>query len=138
MATISPPTEAYLSPKYNKEAVEDSSSRPASQVSNSGSQDLANTFNPDWRFVVAFSSLSIITLMAALDATSISVALPIMARVLNGTAIEAFWAGTSFLLTSTVFQPVLGKLFHDLSFLATANQNRQFLEHLWTKAFDIL
>jgi MFS family permease len=46
--------------------------------------------------------------MAALDATSISVALPIMARLLHGTALEAFWAGTSFLLTSTVFQPVLG------------------------------
>jgi hypothetical protein len=46
--------------------------------------------------------------MAALDATSISVALPIMAQKLKGTAIEAFWSGTSFLLTSTVFQPVLG------------------------------
>lgn len=31
-----------------------------------------------------------------------------MARVLNGSAIEAFWAGTSFLLTATVFQPVIG------------------------------
>jgi len=31
-----------------------------------------------------------------------------MAKSLGGTAIEAFWAGTSFLLTSTVFQPVLG------------------------------
>lgn len=50
--------------------------------------------------------------MAALDATSISVALAIMARVLGGTAIEAFWAGTSFLLTSTVFQPVLGSFSH--------------------------
>jgi len=49
-----------------------------------------------------------ITLMAAIDATSISVALPIMARLLHGSAIEAFWTGTSFLLTSTVFQPVLG------------------------------
>lgn len=46
--------------------------------------------------------------MAALDATSISVALSIMAKVLHGSAIEAFWAGTSFLLTSTVFQPVMG------------------------------
>ena len=36
----------------------------------------------------------------------------IMARVLKGSAIEAFWAGTSFLLTSTVFQPVLGSFSH--------------------------
>lgn len=69
-------------------------------------------FNPGWRFLLAFASLAVITLMAALDATSISVALPIMARVLKGSAIEAFWSGTSFLLTSTVFQPVLGSFSH--------------------------
>jgi hypothetical protein len=33
-----------------------------------------------------------------------------MAKLLKGTAIEAFWSGTSFLLTSTVFQPVMGSL----------------------------
>ncbi|EGE09577.1 hypothetical protein TEQG_08520, partial [Trichophyton equinum CBS 127.97] len=37
--------------------------------------------------------------------TSISVALPIIASKLHGSAIEAFWSGTSFLLCSTVFQP---------------------------------
>ncbi len=35
-----------------------------------------------------------------------------MASVLGGTAIEAFWSGTSFLLTSTVFQPVIGSFSH--------------------------
>ena len=35
-----------------------------------------------------------------------------MARALGGTAIEAFWSGTAFLLTSTVFQPVLGSFSH--------------------------
>ncbi|KAF2266039.1 MFS general substrate transporter [Lojkania enalia] len=35
-----------------------------------------------------------------------------MARVLGGSALEAFWSGTSFLLTSTVFQPVLGSFSH--------------------------
>jgi MFS family permease len=35
-----------------------------------------------------------------------------MARALGGSAIEAFWSGTSFLLTSTVFQPVLGSFSH--------------------------
>jgi hypothetical protein len=34
-------------------------------------------FQPGWRFLAAFGSLCIITLMAALDATSISVALPV-------------------------------------------------------------
>ena len=34
-------------------------------------------FEPGWRFLAAFGSLCIITLMAALDATSLSVALPV-------------------------------------------------------------
>ncbi|EFQ91020.1 hypothetical protein CFE70_008364 [Pyrenophora teres f. teres 0-1] len=69
-------------------------------------------FKPGWRFLAAFGSLCIITLMAALDATSISVALPVLAKALGGSAIEAFWSGTAFLLTSTVFQPVLGFFSH--------------------------
>ena len=85
-------------------------------------------FQPSWRFLAAFGSLCILTLMAALDATSLSVALPvsipssnsmtishiaqIMAKALGGSAIEAFWSGTSFLLTSTVFQPVIGSFSH--------------------------
>lgn len=70
----------------------------------------ASTFNPGARFRLAFSSLCIIVLMAALDATSLSVALSDIASTLGGTTIEAFWGGTSFLLTSTVFQPVVGSL----------------------------
>ena len=35
-----------------------------------------------------------------------------MARALHGTAIEAFWAGTSFLLCSTIFQPSFAELSH--------------------------
>ncbi|MCJ1284408.1 hypothetical protein MMC26_003740 [Xylographa opegraphella] len=69
-------------------------------------------FNPGWRFYLAFVTLSIITLAAALDATTLSVALPIIAHDINGTAIEVFWAGTSFLLSSTVFQPILAMFSH--------------------------
>jgi hypothetical protein len=64
------------------------------------------------RFLLAFASLAVLTLMVALDGTSISVALPIIAKKLNGTAIEAFWAGTSFLLASTVFQPNFASFSH--------------------------
>ncbi|KIA75956.1 hypothetical protein HK57_00239 [Aspergillus ustus] len=52
-----------------------------------------------------FFALAVLTLMVSLDGTSISVALPRMATDLDGTAMEAFWSGTSFLLCSTVFQP---------------------------------
>lgn len=69
-------------------------------------------FKPSYRFYLAFVTLSVITLAAALDATSLSVALPIIASKLHGTAIEAFWSGTSFLLTSTVFQPNYASFSH--------------------------
>ena len=51
-------------------------------------------------------------LMVALDGESISVALPTIAERLNGSALEAFWAGTSFLLASLVFQPSYTALSH--------------------------
>lgn len=69
-------------------------------------------FKPTRGFLLAFLSISIITLAAALDATSLSIALPIITEKLKGTAIEAFWAGTSFLVTSAVFQPVIAGLSH--------------------------
>ncbi|KAI5799054.1 major facilitator superfamily domain-containing protein [Geopyxis carbonaria] len=69
-----------------------------------------SAWKPSVRVWLLFSVLCTITLAAALDATSLSVALPTIARVLHGTAIESFWAGTSFLLTSTVFQPLFASL----------------------------
>jgi hypothetical protein len=69
-------------------------------------------FKPSRGFLLAFTSICIITLAAALDATSLSIALPIITEKLKGTAIEAFWSGTSFLLTSAVFQPVIAGLSH--------------------------
>ncbi|KAJ5900016.1 hypothetical protein N7495_004760 [Penicillium taxi] len=64
-----------------------------------------NEFALGTRGILVFCTLSVLTLMAALDGTSLSVALPTIAEALDGTAIEAFWSGTSFLLASTVFQP---------------------------------
>jgi len=69
-------------------------------------------FKPSRGFFLAFASLAVVTLAAALDATSLSIALPIITGKLHGTAIEAFWSGTSFLLTSAVFQPVIAGLSH--------------------------
>ncbi|QSZ28582.1 hypothetical protein DSL72_003080 [Monilinia vaccinii-corymbosi] len=71
-------------------------------------------FNPGLRFYLAFSSLCVMILAAALDATTLSVALPIIAEDLHGTALQAFWTGTSFLLTSTVIQPTFASLSHIL------------------------
>ena len=82
-------------------------------------------FKPGWRLLCAFASIAIVNLACALDATIISVALPvsmldlmlahlllgeaetfqIITVALHGDGIQAFWAGTSFLLTSMVWQP---------------------------------
>lgn len=69
-------------------------------------------FTPNRGFYLAFVALATLTLMVALDGTSLSVALPIVAQALRGSALEAFWAGTSFLLASTVFQPTFAQLSH--------------------------
>jgi MFS family permease len=61
-------------------------------------------FHPTMRFWLAFMTLAVLTLMVALDGTNISVTLPIIAKELRVTGIQAFWAATSFLLTATVLQ----------------------------------
>ncbi|KAJ6092198.1 hypothetical protein N7467_004167 [Penicillium canescens] len=72
-----------------------------------GSEAKFSISKQDTLTLLAMASLS---LMAALDGTSISVALPIMSHELGGTAIEAFWTGTSFTLCSAIFQPVFSSL----------------------------
>ncbi|KAK2062368.1 major facilitator superfamily transporter [Colletotrichum caudatum] len=67
-------------------------------------------FKPSREFLLAFGALCAISLAVALDATTLSVALPTMSVALGGTALEAFWSGTSFLLASTVLQPTVAGL----------------------------
>ena len=75
-------------------------------------EEVKPVFKPGRSFVLAFASICLITLAAALDATSLSIALPIVTERLGGTAIQAFWSGTSFLVASAVIQPVFGGLSH--------------------------
>lgn len=65
-----------------------------------------------WRFYLIFAALAIACLAAALDSTAITVMLPTITHDLGGTGIQAFWAGTSYLLTSTVVQPTFASLSH--------------------------
>lgn len=67
-------------------------------------------FRPTRDFVLAFSALCVLGLACAFDATTLSGALPTMSAALGGTALEAFWSGTSFLLASTVLQPTVASL----------------------------
>ncbi|KNG52046.1 MFS general substrate transporter [Stemphylium lycopersici] len=73
-------------------------------------------WKPQKRELVIMISLSFISLMVALDASILVTVLPVnrdlpaIAMKLNGTSIEAFWAGTSYLLTSAIFQPVIASI----------------------------
>ncbi|KAJ5701347.1 hypothetical protein N7488_008895 [Penicillium malachiteum] len=78
----------------------------ASQIDTKSSRSFKLAKN-DGLLLLTLASLS---LMAAIDGTSISVALPTMSKDLGGTTIEAFWTGTSFTLCSAVFQPVFSAL----------------------------
>jgi hypothetical protein len=73
-------------------------------------QEDGQPWKPSRDFILAFSSLSTLTLAVAFDATTLSVALPTISQALHGTALEAFWTGTSFLLSSTVLQPSIASL----------------------------
>ncbi|KAM0798083.1 major facilitator superfamily domain-containing protein [Usnea florida] len=70
-------------------------------------QSRGASYKPGIWLYMAFATLGVLTIMVALDATALSVALPVIAEKLNGSALEAFWAATSYLLTSTVFQPTI-------------------------------
>ncbi|KAJ5425435.1 MFS general substrate transporter [Penicillium sp. CMV-2018d] len=93
-----------------------SGASPLQQATNDGPTHLSNatppeemphTFNPSRSFILAFSSICLVTLTSALDATSLSIALPIITDRLHGTAIQAFWSGTAFLVASGVVQPMV-------------------------------
>ncbi|KAJ5522930.1 hypothetical protein N7494_013244 [Penicillium frequentans] len=78
-------------------------------------QDQRPEWSPDWRLKCVFAIIGLLNFVTAVDATSISVAptgiqrpgIRTISRDLGGTAIEAFWAGTSFLVASCVCQPIL-------------------------------
>lgn len=72
--------------------------------------DEKHVFRPTWDFQLAFLSLCTLNLTIAFDATTLSVALPTISTELGGTALQAFWSGTSFLLASTVLQPTVSSL----------------------------
>ncbi|KAK6189530.1 hypothetical protein LQW54_013176 [Pestalotiopsis sp. IQ-011] len=80
-------------------------------ASGSGSSD---GWKPTKRFLLAFMSLFTIIAAVAIDSTSLPTALPIMSAELGGSALEAFWSGTGFLLASTIFQPTVASISHVL------------------------
>lgn len=56
--------------------------------------------------LIGFAGILVANLVTALDAAALAVALPTIASDLHATSIEAFWAGTAFVLSSAACQPL--------------------------------
>lgn len=83
MATSSekpPSSDTTISPTQPTPNLPSTLSLDSSEQTSSSTTE-PEAFNPGWRFVAAFLSLCIIVLMAALDATSLSVALPVSSQI---------------------------------------------------------
>ncbi|KAK6082296.1 major facilitator superfamily transporter [Seiridium cupressi] len=95
-------------------------SEPRGAVAVAASDEMAapaggrTEWKPTKRFLLAFMSLQVIVSAVAIESTSLPAALPIMSADLGGTALQAFWAGTGFLLASTVIQLTVASMSHIL------------------------
>ncbi|KAK2882612.1 hypothetical protein FQN49_000184 [Arthroderma sp. PD_2] len=68
-----------------------------------GTTDHATPKKPlGYRFWLAFWAIAFTNLAAAYDSTTLSVAIPAISMDLGGSSLEAFWAGTSYLLATTI------------------------------------
>ncbi|KAF2711951.1 MFS general substrate transporter [Pleomassaria siparia CBS 279.74] len=64
----------------------------------------------DWRFYSTGVCICLLNLVAAWDATSLSVVLPIIASDLGGSAVQSIWLVLSFLLAAAVCSPLFATL----------------------------
>ncbi|KAH6672347.1 major facilitator superfamily domain-containing protein [Halenospora varia] len=83
------------------------SNTPSNEVQLSP-EEAARNFKPSTAFYLAMTTLALLTFIVALDATALAVALPNIAEEIHGSGLQAFWAGTAFMLCCAVFQPVIG------------------------------
>lgn len=67
-------------------------------------------WKPGKKEYLLMCTLAVISLMVALDATILVSVLPTLAVDLGGSATDAFWAGTSYLLACAVCQPFIAAL----------------------------
>lgn len=67
-------------------------------------------WKPSLRVWMILGNLMLLALIAAVDATALGAALVDVTADLEGTTVQAIWAGNSFLVLSTVFQPTIGSL----------------------------
>ncbi|KAL4968632.1 MFS-type transporter sphD [Aspergillus stella-maris] len=61
-------------------------------------------------FYMTFLALTICVLLVSLDATALSVVVPMITQDLHGTTLEAFWASLCFLLAVVAVMPIITSL----------------------------
>ena len=66
-----------LLPSHRTKVQPQSIPQPIAREDRLSASSETETFDPGWRFFASFASLCIVTLAVALDATSLSVALPV-------------------------------------------------------------
>ncbi|KAJ2977771.1 hypothetical protein NUW58_g7706 [Xylaria curta] len=91
------------------EQTEKTQTPPAVGLQTPDSEDEGD-FKAGKRELLILGTMAALNVILALDATVLPPALPKLAKELNGTAIETFWAGSSYLLANAVFVPFLGAL----------------------------
>ncbi|OTA91878.1 hypothetical protein M434DRAFT_75420 [Hypoxylon sp. CO27-5] len=57
-------------------------------------------------FYMSILALGMLSLITSWDSTSLSIALPVITRELQGTTLESFWASISFILGVAITQPI--------------------------------
>ncbi|KAI1211605.1 MFS general substrate transporter [Annulohypoxylon truncatum] len=65
-------------------------------------------FKAGKRELLILGTMTALNVILSLDATVLPPVLPTLAKDLNGTTIETFWTGSSYLLANAVFVPFLG------------------------------
>ncbi|TPX54807.1 hypothetical protein PhCBS80983_g05727 [Powellomyces hirtus] len=75
--------------------------------SNKGLDEQQNILPPR-QIVIVFLALSICLMLSLLDQTIVATALPVISTALPG-SLDPSWIGTSYMLTSTCFQPLYGR-----------------------------
>ncbi|PGH36810.1 hypothetical protein GX50_00267 [[Emmonsia] crescens] len=102
---ITPPLPAVLDRTHHLAPLASPPSL-ASNIPPPESNETQQLVENQWEFILLFFTLAIVTFVSALDVTSLSVALPAIAREFNASAYQSFWSGISFLLTAVLSQPI--------------------------------
>ncbi|KAK7217110.1 hypothetical protein V2G26_005113 [Clonostachys chloroleuca] len=107
----SPPSQGRHSEKNNKDELVTATFNTQSSVEEIDTQqELARNPKKSVSFILAFAGLSAVLFVVHVDATCLGIALPTIARDLQGTSLQSFWASLSYTLCSLVLHPVLASI----------------------------